>query len=333
MIYLKFLLTFTLFFSLINNEFSFAEPLKFDVTPNDQLVISGYLGTLQLHQSGSSQQLQIRFKERDSSNSPSYLVEKQGNNIVVKINGPSTKDELKKTLRSGRWGFFDVEIYGKSLPTKIFLKEGHITINNWSSDISLLQVKGDLRLLGCDGSFQGQIDEGKAFISNHKGPLRISSFKSQMEIDKIDGKMNIENFGGLTKINNALGDISLKTTQGASFVQGGHGKFLFENGRGNISIRNFSGEIEGNTEEGSVNMILQDLVNVRIKSNQGHVSIKAPHQSGATLNLGTTDGDFVVPKHLKITHHPDIKYVTGNLLGSNPGSIYVRTKQGQIRIQ
>jgi hypothetical protein len=117
-------------------------------------------------------------------------------------------------------------------------------------------------------------------------------------------------------------------------MTGSAGTFKFELGKASLNSQNFSGRVEGQTQEGPVNILMSADGEVNVKSQSARVTVQTPKASGAWLSLSTTDGDISGPSYIKVNREAGQKNLRGRLNGDvQKGSIIVRSQEGAIIIR
>lgn len=318
------------------------KPLIMEVLPNDSLVIQGFEGGVKVIAGPSkSKEIQIRLKQENpeklSAEAKSVLdewhlsVQRKGDLIEVAIRSPQSKSIWSKLLLGGIPQFY-LEISAPAMPLEIAWRKGPVWIENWDTRMSVHLLSGGLSVVGGKGDARLSNGEGHIKVNDREGNLFIDSFKANLNATNCKGKMEISNFSGMTQMAKLNGHLFMNTSMGKVKLSGLVGRLDFENLDADLDLDGLQGEIRGQNREGSLSLDLKGEADVRIQSKEGPVSLRLPN-SGASVNLGTAEGQLYVPNFLEVKRLPNLKWTRGRLRGEQPGSVYVRTIEGNIRIR
>lgn len=320
------------------------KPLIMAVQPQDRLVIQGFEGKVKVMAArggAKDKELEIRLKqenpERLSSEAKAVLdewhfsLQRKGDVIEAAIRSPQSKSSWSKLLQGGSPQFY-LEVISPSMPLEISWRKGQVVVENWDSSVSAYLLHGSLHLQGGKGEATLKNGEGEIKISDRQGGVSADSFNAKLLVNQVKGKMELANFSGESYLQDLEGNVLLTTTSGKVQAKGLKGRLEFHNLRSTVDIKQLDGELRGQNGAGSFSVELVGESDARIQSKEGNVNLSLPH-SGASVNLGTSEGQMYLPSYLQVTRQPNLKWTRGRLRGDKKGSIYVRTTEGNIRLK
>jgi DUF4097 and DUF4098 domain-containing protein YvlB len=259
-----------------------------------------------------------------------YSITSDGTTLLILPKEPVTKENFGQFQPKKRI----IEIQGPALPVEIHAFEGQVQLTKWSREALVHVQKGRIVSREGTGSLLLHSQNGEIQVLDHQGRLDVDAYKSSVVVKELTGDADIENFSGETTIDKAKGFLSLNQGQGSTKVTGSSGTVQFELAKGVLNIQNFQGRVEGQTQEGPVTVNMAAETEVSLKSQSGRVTVQAPPNSGASLNLTTQEGDIVVPNYLKVNRDGSQKTLRARLKGENQkGSVLVRSQEGSIIIR
>ncbi|RME14296.1 MAG: hypothetical protein D6797_09170, partial [Bdellovibrio sp.] len=198
---------------------------------------------------------------------------------------------------------------------QVNLHEGKVLISDYKGAIKVYQYRGQVQVQKLEG-----------------GPVYLNAYKSQMKISRVKGDLHVHNFSGSTQVAQSEGRLELSSFEGRSEVKRLKGDFEFKGGRSIISAAFVEGAVTGSSLQGKISLTLKDKVRVRVRTEDAPVTLRLK-KSGAWVNLGTEEGKLYVPDFLKLTRYAQLKLRQGRLRGGpSSGSVFVRTKNGDIRL-
>jgi hypothetical protein len=292
------------------------------------LRISGYKGNLVfIPQAGGNLTVDAKLKSDEQSWRPT--IETVDGWIQVSVQGPPSKSDWRNVQPPPT----DFEIRGPSVPLNIAWKEGDITVKGWKSPVTLSHHKG--RVVAEDNQAPLRLTtlEGEAVVGRHKGRVMVDNYNARVALKNVDGGLDLENFSGSLTVEDSRGDISLKASKGRNQITGHKGRFEFDLAQGEIIISGSEGAVRGQAEQGAVTTEIKGVADVKIRSEAARVAVLVPKTSGAKVDLGTNDGNFSVSYPLKYDRVEKVKLMKGSLSGKDGGSIFVRTRSGDIRLK
>lgn len=227
-----------------------------------------------------------------------------------------------------------IEISGKQTPIEVHLIEGSITATKWTKDLFLHLQQGKINLKENQSTVVVHSQKGEATIVDHKGKVIVDSLQTSVSIKELNGDLDLQSYQGDVVLDSVKGNLILHTTNGAAKILKGSGSVLFETGKGSINSQNFLGRIEGQTNDGQVQVALQAGQDVNVRTQTGKVTIATLPNSGALLNVTTIDGEIYGPAYLKVARDGSQKTLKGRLKGENSEStIQVRSQDGTVIIK
>lgn len=247
--------------------------------------------------------------------------------IDIRSKEASSKENFGRWMAKKRI----IEIQGPSLPLEVHLFDGQVNLQKWSKETLLHVQKGRVVVKDSLGTTKIHSQSGEIQVLDHQGRVEVDTYKANVLVRGLLGDADLENFLGETTVEKGKGFISVNQGQGSAKILSSSGTLQFELVKGILNSQNFSGRVEGQTQEGPVNIQLANDGEVNVRSQSGRVTIQSSASSGAALNLTTIDGDIIGPNYLKVGRDGFQKTLRGRLKGDNQkGSIVVRSQDGAI---
>lgn len=299
---------------------------EYQIKGNEKLLISIPEAVINV-QGTSAKTLRLNLNDGASED---YALRTEGTTIRIEPKEASQNGFLVKAPPKKRV----IEISGASIPLEIHAFDGQVQINKWSKEALLHLQKG--RLVSRDGAATviAHSQNGDIQVLDHQGKVDIDAYKSTVTVRNLNGDASIENFSGETLIDKTKGFISLNQGQGNTKITASNGTLQFELTKGILNVQAFQGRVEGQTQEGPVNVSMASEGEVNIRSQNGRVTIHTPANSGAFLNLTSVEGDIQVPNYLRVSRDGSQKTLKGRLKGdTRKGSVVVRSQEGAIIIR
>ena len=302
----------------------------------DRLVIRGLSAQVQLvaqtagHISPSGGSLKISGPD-EGSQAGKFVVQKRDHVIEITMNEFASKKDWKESLsRTGAYSR-KIEISGPSIPVEIHLRDGSVNLQHWTKEARVHLVQGKITSQNGSGGLQAQLQKGEITLVDQSGKIQTDSYNANVSIRNLNGDLEAQAFAGTLSLEKTKGFASLNTQQANVKVAQSSGSLQFENGKGPLTIQGYQGRVEGQTGEGTVNLSFLAESELNLKAKSGRITIQAPPNSGASVNLSTTEGDIFVPKELKVNRLGAEKNVRGRLRGETPkGLVLVRSQEGSI---
>lgn len=225
-----------------------------------------------------------------------------------------------------------IVISGIAVPVEVFLTNGQIRASKWNQNLSVTLTEGSVAAAETEGRLKLSVHKGSFSVRQHEGPINVDSYNTNGALQNVRGNIEVSNFLGQTKIEDVEGSCFVRSYKGVIDVVRGKGSFEFDNGNGTLNAQKFQGRIVGTEQDGNAHLVLSPDEDVKIDAGAGRVSLQVDNNSGANVNLGSKEGriQYGHQQQLKLTQYPQLKVVTGKLMGATAGRIHVRTKDGPI---
>jgi hypothetical protein len=306
-------------------------PLQVTVQGGDKLIVRGFKGSFEYIVQEAMTTVVAEIKNTISEDFQ-LIFKREGSQIILVTEGPVSKSAWGQVLAQSTWPEQQIKLRGPSLPIELSWREGSIQIQNLLSSVQVTADKADIKILGGEGLTHLTAQEGAILVQQRKGEVKIDSYMAKVRAQDIDGRLDLENFAGETFVERVSGAVALTSFKGTTRVTGVSGQMEFKNGQSPLHIEKFKGELRGRSAQGAVYADILGDANVRLETQEGLVSLRLP-DSGAWVNLGTSDGALAVPAFLKTTRLQTQQLRTGRLKGANKGTVFVRTASGDIRLR
>ncbi len=214
----------------------------------------------------------------------------------------------------------------------VHVLEGALSAQKLSGDVLLHLQKGNLILRDGSGGAQVHVQKGNVLIQDYNGRVRMDVLQAPVQLKNLQGDLDMQALAGEHVIEKSKGNFKVTQAQGSVKIVGGSGVLQFESNRAALTTDLFSGRIEGQSQEGAVNLKLAAESDVNLKTQAGRVTVQAP--AGASLNLATQEGDLIVPSYMSVARTGAAKSVRGRLRGEGgKASVMVRSQEGSIFIK
>ncbi|MCG6958051.1 MAG: DUF4097 domain-containing protein [Gemmatimonadetes bacterium] len=251
----------------------------------------------------------------------------RGSNTTVRVRDDGTFNDSDSRGRGNRvevrgsgsgleaWADLVIEVpKGKSV--KVYVAAGKAEARGVSSD---------LRLDTGSGSVQASDIEGSLTVDTGSGSVTVRGVRGDLSVDTGSGSVELRDVTGET----ALIDT------GSGGVRGGgvHASSLkVDTGSGSIELDELSvPDVVLDTGSGSVDIVLlTDVERLDIDTGSGGVTVRAPENLGAQVELETGSGSFDLGFAVQ-TRSVRRDYLRGTI-GDGKGRIHVDTGSGGIRI-
>jgi hypothetical protein len=318
------------------------QPVKMAVAQSDSVHIKGYKGNIELLSNVAVKDITVEVTQISPDNVSAeykalldewqFQLRRDGNIVQVTVDGPTSKELWSQTLVSNVAPEFNLKITLPAIPVEVNWAEGKIFSQNHASTLKITQNKGEVQVIGGEGDLNIVNQDGAIKVKNRKGAVAIDSYLAKVELENLQGQVDLENFTGESKVEKIEGNLTLTSFRGSTKVAGVKGRLEFKSGNSTMNIADFQGELRGKSLQGPVTVEVLGEADVKLESQEGAVNLKLAN-SGAYVNLGTSEGSLWVPNFLKLTRLPNQQIRTGRLRGSNGGNIFVRTTTGDVRVR
>jgi hypothetical protein len=314
---------------MLSSVIALAASFEVPVKGTEKMLVNLPQGVLQITANPSLKSVKVQMSSQAAQE---YGLYSENNVIELRKKEGISRDSF--LLGKAEPGKYSIEIQSPSLPLEVHVFDGQVHLLKWSKDALIHLQKGKLTCREGNGTLALHGQSGEINIFDHQGRIDLDVYKAQLNIKNLNGDADIENFAGENNIDKAKGFISLTQDQGSTKMTGSAGTFKFELGKASLNSQNFSGRVEGQTQEGPVNILMSADGEVNVKSQSARVTVQTPKASGAWLSLSTTDGDISGPSYIKVNREAGQKNLRGRLNGDvQKGSIIVRSQEGAIIIR
>lgn len=300
--------------------------MEIPVKGSEKILISVPEATVSVQASGSKS-LRVNLAEGAHED---YGVRIIGSQIRIEPKEASQNGFLVKLTPKRRI----IEISGPAIPLEVHLFEGQIQLNKWAKEALLHIQKGRITSRDGNGTLVAHSQSGEIQVLDHQGKLEVDAYKSLITVKNLNGDADLENFAGEIQVDKAKGFLALNQGQGNAKITASAGTLQFELSKGILNVQSFQGRVEGQTQEGPVNVSMATGAEVNVRSQAGRVTVHTPANSGAYLNLSSAEGDIYVPQYLKVGRDGSQKVLRGRLRGDTAkGSVVIRSQEGSIIIR
>ena len=261
-----------------------------------------------------------------------FTVRREENMLRIEAKGPDSKSDWDAQLKAG-YPELHFEIEMPVVPTEVAIREGRVEAQNWKGALGIYVVEGAVRLAKNEGPLRVQVQRGEIRIDGHKGRVEIDGFNPKTQLTNLEGDLRLDNFAGESAVQDVKGQLRLKAFSGQTTVSKLDGGCDFELGRGSLSLQGLDGSLRGQLDNGSVSAKITGEPEVNIESQEGSVSLNVPNGSGAMIRLQTEEGALNAPSQLGTSKTSTQRFVSGRLGGTGKGSVFVKTKTGNVKLQ
>lgn len=318
------------------------QPVKMALETGDVVQIKGYKGAVELVSKPAVKDVTVEVVQITPDNVSEeykalldewqFQLRREGNIVHISVDGPTTKELWNQTLVSGVAPEFNLRVTLPSVPVEVNWGEGKIISNDHNGSLRVTQTKGDVLIAGGEGDLRVANQEGLIRVKNRAGSVDIDAYLAKVELESLSGQVQLENFTGESKVEKIEGALTVTSFRGTTKVASVKGRLEFKNGNSPLHIDDFQGELRGKSLQGPVFAEIRGEADVKVESQEGAVNLKLAN-SGAYVNLGTSEGSLLVPNFLKLTRSANQQIRTGRLRGSHGGSVFVRTTTGDVRVR
>jgi lia operon protein LiaG len=255
---------------------------------------------------GSSTQLRVRddgtFSDNDNDDDH-HKEEGKRVTIAARGGGLDAHADLVVTVPRGK----EVAIYlavGKVTATNV---EGDLKIDASSAPVTSTNSRGDLNI---------DVGSGAVQVSQQRGELEIDTGSGEVAVSDVRGEnIRIETGSGqVTGTDVRSNQLSVNT------------------GSGDIQVTNLNApQVNLETGSGAVTADMSgELWNLSVNTGSGDVTLKAPPNLGAEVDIETSSGDIETDFEVSVTRHAR-DHMTGRI-GDGRGKIDIETGSGGIKL-
>lgn len=275
----------------------------------------------------------VRVDGRSSAEGWRMVAGRTGNQYFLETQAPPAK-KVAEDVVQGRSDAptYSVEISGGSLPVEFSVKEGDVIARPLKHPVVITHQSGMIDVKGGEAEIKIHSHQGQVTVDEPKAGLYLDGFSGQWNLKKISTPTVLRNFSGRSVLTDFTGTLTLKSFRGVHQIIKGKGKVDFDIVQGNLQVSEWEGNLVGSTEQGNVVARLKGAGDVRVQSDSATVTVSLPKGSGAKLNVGSMEGKMYVPPNLGSAQYEKYKVYQGKLKGGVEGSLFVRSKTGDIKV-
>lgn len=225
-----------------------------------------------------------------------------------------------------------VEIGGGAFALDVHLNEGPVQVTKWSKPVLIDVQKGKVIAKDVKSGLSIQVGQGQVNVAAQSGPLRIDIFKGDVAINGLQGNLQLAGHQSEVNVEQASGRLQLQLYQGGADFKSSGGTLLFQTGKASLLASAFKGRIEGEAEEGTVNLGLVPETEAAIKSAAARVVLDT-RKSGSLLVLRSEEGDISGSRTMRPGKDRGARVLRGRAKGGDGGRIEVVAGRGSIVIR
>lgn len=247
------------------------------------------------------------------------------NQKVLKIYGPEEGITVEDTV-------INIEVPKEGIYTKLVFEDvraeinsvaqltlsslkGRIVAQSTGENVHLSLQKGEIQSIQNKGAMEIEAYGGKVLVKDGQSSIKLLLFNGDLNIEKNSGKLHLVSYSSSAKINDQQGAVQLQW------------------GKGNLSMTDFMGHLEGESQDGTLQIQVKPEARVDLQAMRGRVQVQLPNGSGASLRLKTATGDLIVPSPLKPAREGKYRVVNGKLAGLNKGRVNIHSEEASIIVK
>ncbi len=262
-----------------------------------------------------------------------YTVHRDENVVRIESKGPESRTDWSNQIKDGIMPEIHFELETPAVPVEIALRDGSIQAKGWRHNLTVQLLNGQVRLAQNLGILRVQVQRGEVYIEDHDGRIDVDGFNPQVKLSSIEGDLSLTNFAGDSAIQGLKGNLSLKAFRGQTLVSRMDGGVDFELGRATLNLQDLEGSLRGQLENGSVVAKLVSESDINIESQTGSVVLHLGVKPAVSVRLQTEDGNLNAPDELATSKTSTQKLVSGRLNGGGKGTVFVKTKTGNVTLR
>jgi hypothetical protein len=301
--------------------------LRASLQPNDRFKL--VLGKADLTWNCSDKQTELILKSDLQLN----LQRENQNTILATALQNQSKEAAWVMLQKLNDPKVTIEISGPAIPVELVVREGNVKLKPCKQPFLIMHQTGRLEVLGGEGDLKINSLEGVVNIENRTGDILFDGYGAQVSIKDHSGSIVLRNIKGKSLLSKVKSDILYYSHSGLLNVVKSVGKANMFSQQGSIQGSEMEGAWTFDTESTSITLRPSVKFQTRIQAGQSNVFIAMPASSGARFNVTTEEGKLNLPAGVRPVVQDQMRVAQGRLGGSVPGSIVVKTKTGEIRIQ
>lgn len=320
------------------------------------VILGGTANAAEVHRWSSStgERLRLLISEADlvvrwaDSKTQEIILRRLDSGSAGSFSDSSTAGGWRE-LRDSRWNSWEPSVATRSefgswelvLPpvlasVELRLWAGTLQVRQAQGNIFLQMQRGRVVLSGGSGQVQVHILKGDFQSTGFNGNLQLDFQAVNVGLRSFSGELEMEVFSGETKLEKTSGNLRLRQQQGSVNLAGGQtGTLRYEVWRANLSGSGLQGRIDGQSQQGSVQLALGSEAEVNLRSTEGRISVQIPASVPASLNLAVTEGgELSVPAPLRVQREGASKNLVSRLRSGEPKvSLFVRSKTGNVSVR
>lgn len=296
-----------------------AGPVKFPLKPQDRVQIS--LAKAQVTVSATREEAVTLIP---GANCRELQSETRENELVLR------EADLMKP-RSDAACILQILVPAHALSLHVL--EGSIAAQKLNNELLLHVQKGKVFLRDSAGSAIIHVQRGEVGVTDFQGRLRLDLLQAPATIKGLVGDLELEALGGDHLVEKPKGNLRITQSQGTLKISGGSGSLQLETQRSTLITQGFSGRIEGQTQEGVLSLTLAADPDVNLKTQSGRITLQAPPNSGASVNIVSAEGELAGPSAIPVSKEGSGKALRGRLRGEGKGSLIVRAQEGSVTVK
>ncbi len=262
-----------------------------------------------------------------------YTVRRDENVVRIETKGPESRTDWSSQIKDGTMPEIHFELEAPPVSVEVALRDGAIQARGWRNNLTLQIINGHVRLAQNLGVLRVQVQRGELQIEGHDGRLDVDGFNPHIRLAAIEGDLSLANFAGDSSIQDLKGNLSLKAFSGQTVANKIDGGVDFELGRASLNLQGLDGGLRGQLENGNVSAKFLSESDVNIESQAGSVVLNLSTKPAISVRLQTEDGTLNAPDELPISKTSTHKLVVGRLNGGGKGTVFVKSKTGNVTLR
>jgi DUF4097 and DUF4098 domain-containing protein YvlB len=236
---------------------------------------------------------------------------------------------------------------------------GELTMTTGGGDVSARNVQGALVMKTGGGEISAGNIRGTTTVRTEGGNISANDIQGELRIDTGGGDVKVGTVQGAT-INTGGGEVSASDVRGVLTIRTGGGDVSVRTVQGALTINTGGGNVQGTairgdtvrvdvgggdirlsdvhapklhleTGGGEVDLgLASDVEDVAIRSGAGNVTLRAPKDLGAQVDLETGDGR--IETKLPITRSLSEEGHVRGTVGDGRGQVKINTGSGDLRL-
>lgn len=212
---------------------------------------------------------------------------------------------------------------------QVHLLEGNITVQKINIETLLHVQKGKVNLKETTGNSLVYVQRGEVLIQDCQGQIKVDIAQAQMNVRNLQGDLDAHILSGDLSIEKSKGQLRLNQAQGSCKILNSAGSLQFETSKATYAVESFGGRIDGQSQEGSLQLKLVSDFDAHIKTSTARASVQVP--KGMLINAMTQEGELVAPIGMSSAKEGSSKSLRGRVPGEvAKGSLTLRSQEGGI---